>query len=66
MLPSVYITRVNRKSVACILAAIGLLFLTAEATASGKPSDAELAAITERGAGSAEVAVVGLPLRFLT
>ena len=51
MLPPVLVNHVNRKSFGCILAIAGLLFLTAEAKASSKPSDAELAAAA-RGAST--------------
>jgi hypothetical protein len=49
MFPSVCSMRMNRRGLAYILATAGLLFVAAEATASSKPSDAELAAITQRG-----------------
>jgi len=42
------------RGLACLLAAIGLLFVTAEVTASSRPSDSELAAITQRGVLLAE------------
>ena len=44
----------NRRGLACILAAVGLFFTAAEAAASSKPSEAELAAITARGVLLAE------------
>jgi hypothetical protein len=44
----------SRRGLAYLLAAVGLLFVAAEATASSKPSDAELAAITRRGVLLAE------------
>ena len=54
MFLSVHVTRINRKSLACVLAVVGLFFLAAEAAVSSTSSDAELAAITERGVLLAE------------
>jgi hypothetical protein len=44
----------SRRGLANLLAAVGLLFVAVEVTASSKPSDAELAAITKRGVFLAE------------
>ena len=44
----------NRRGLPCILAAVGLFFTVAEAAASSKPAEAELAAITARGVLLAE------------
>lgn len=54
MLPRVESTRMNRRSLPCILAAVGLFFTVGDAAASSKPSEAELAAITTRGVLLAE------------
>jgi hypothetical protein len=47
-------SHMSRRGLAYVLAAAGLLFVAAEATASNKPSDEELASITARGVLLAE------------
>jgi len=54
MLPRVESTRMKRRGLPCILAAVGLFFTVGDAAASSKPSEAELAAITTRGVLLAE------------
>ena len=54
MFPSICSARMSRRGLANLLAAVGLLFVAVEVTASSKPSDSELAAITARGVLLAE------------
>jgi hypothetical protein len=54
MFASVYVARVDRKGLACALAAVGLFFVAVQASASSRPSRAQLAGITKRGVLLAE------------